>query len=574
MKMLRSLLLAALTAALMAPALAAEVVEGDGSWCGTGRITFELSRARDEFQERRLRREAPGGVLRPKSPTIYQDGQIAIIENDGSLLSLPNAFDLQGASMQFLRRPKGMSAVRSHLDFKSTLGTRLELGDDASVLVELPEGFAYPFGDEVYTEAWVNSNGSLTFGEAAPAAASYDVSSFLNGPPRIAPFYADLDPSAATGEGGVYLNFLPGRVRLTWLDVPAFGTTNRNTVQVTLFTTGRVTFVFGDTVELDRAVVGVQAFSEGQIHLMDYDEELPFRPQRVAIAEEFSPDSTSLNDLAISRAFFQGFQDRYSHLVIWLDFPYVIPGAFAFHQLVKNEGQGYGRNVVDRTAFYGSPGNLESYVQMGSLARYHEDPNRVFRGGLYSTLGLIGHEAGHRWLAFARFRDSSGQTSDRLLGRQKAHWSFMMHSAGSFDEGNWLVDHGDGTFTTTDKASTRYSELDQYLMGLRPASAVPDFFYVTSSQAVATDPPRLDYTFAGTRHDVSVDDVIAVHGPRAPASGQAPRTFRMAFVLVTDGGPPSPESIAQLDLYRHRWISKFQEATDNRATVATGLFPK
>ncbi|MCP4658141.1 MAG: hypothetical protein GY856_22245, partial [bacterium] len=132
------------------------------SWCGSEISRLVISVARHQQFERRLERErrlvrAAGAA--PEAPfDAYQVGQIAVIEDNGSLLSEANPFDLAGEAMQFLRRPnQSMSAVRFTRGIKTPLGTRLALGDDDSVEVEFPPDFQFPFGEEVYRSVLVNS---------------------------------------------------------------------------------------------------------------------------------------------------------------------------------------------------------------------------------------------------------------------------------------------------------------------------------------------------------------------------------------------------------------------------------
>ena len=54
------------------------------------------------------------------------------------------------------------------------------------------------------------------------------------------------------------------------------------------------------------------------------------------------------------------------------------------------------------------------------------------------------------------FRDHTGATSDALLGRDDAHWSFFFNSDASVMEGNDIEDQGGGQFRTID-AVKRYS---------------------------------------------------------------------------------------------------------------------
>ena len=112
--------------------------------------------------------------------------------------------------------------------------------------------------------------------------------------------------------------------------------------------------------------------------------------------------------------------------------------------------------------------------------KYPDDPNARVPGiGENSTLSVLGQEVGHRWLAFLNFRDHNGRTSQSLLGRGEAHWSFFFDSDASVMEGNDIEDLGGGSFRTVATVQ-RYSALDQYAMGLLRDSEVPPFFWVES----------------------------------------------------------------------------------------------
>ncbi len=82
-------------------------------------------------------------------------------------------------------------------------GEPVFLGDEDNIEIVLPEPYAF-LGNE-YTSVFLNSNGTLTFEEptAFPGGSDFQVSvpAFLDGPPRIAPLWADLDPSGTFGFG-------------------------------------------------------------------------------------------------------------------------------------------------------------------------------------------------------------------------------------------------------------------------------------------------------------------------------------------------------------------------------------
>lgn len=561
---------------LAAPAGAATAP--DAPWCGTAPAGFAIAAAEHDY----LARERAAGRLPVKSHgTVRQVGHVAIFEDDGSLFIAPKTVDLQHVSMQYLRRPKGLGVVRSALDFKPVLGTRLGLGDDDSFLVHFPEGFRYPFGEQVYDRVWVNSDGNLTFGEPDSATTPRSLARFLDGPPRIAPLFADLDPTAATGAGGVYLHFLSGRVRVTWYEVPEIGTRNRNSVQITLFTTGRVTFVYGAEVQASEAIVGVNPFAGAEpLHLMDYNAELPFPPDRVAIAEWFPAASPQLDRLSIGVRFLQHFRDVYDQLVVWYSFPKSLgSGVLGRALTLKNDVGGIGEDVFDLSDLAGSRGQLQSLIEMaGSVVDdYPIDPDeRKFRSG-ESTMSLVAHEVGHRWLARLRFRDSRGQISTAMLGRQESHWSFFLDSDASVMEGNEIVDNGDGTFRTLNPVAVRYSALDQYAMGLIPPSRVPPFFLVANPQSVFEpgSNPRGGVPLRGDRLNLTIADVIAAEGPRVPPFAEAPKVFRVAFVLVGEpGAAVTAEAAWRLDAFRERFETFFSEATAGNGRVTTKLVPR
>jgi hypothetical protein len=189
---------------------------------------------------------------------------------------------------------------------------------------------------------------------------------------------------------------------------------------------------------------------------------------------------------------------------------------------------------------------------------------------------VLGQEVGHRWLAFLEFRDRTGQRSQALLGRGLAHWSFFFDSDASVMEGNDIEDLGGGSFRTTASVQ-RYSQLDQYAMGLLTESQVPSFFYVESPTNVvpsrdAESAPRVGVTFNGTRRDVLIQDVVAIEGPRIPSAADSSKVHRQAFIyLLSAGRSQDASQIDKADRIRRQWEPFFQQATDGRMRADTRL---
>ena len=143
----------------------------------------------------------------------------------------PNAFDLRSAAFLFARNGSGGYDVRpSTRAFLSSVGDKISLGDDASARIALP--FTFPYYSGRYTEAFLNSDGNVTFVSEDHASTDRNVARFLTGPPRVAPIFADLNPSKA---GGVFRRTDGDALVITWCDVLEFDSaSNRVNVQLRL----------------------------------------------------------------------------------------------------------------------------------------------------------------------------------------------------------------------------------------------------------------------------------------------------------------------------------------------------
>src|SRR5690606_22903608 len=132
------------------------------------------------------------------------------------------------------------------------------------------------------------------------------------------------------------------------------------------------------------------------------------------VGERFSADP-QLDTVAVIRKFFATHPDSYDQLILWTD-TRLVRDAFAFETTIKNEIEGVDFQVFDAASEFGCAGGLRSYVVMDFLGTYPDDPSQRVLGE-YSTLGVLAHEVGHRWLAFLDIRDHTGVQSGVLLGR-------------------------------------------------------------------------------------------------------------------------------------------------------------
>lgn len=550
---------------LLASGPLAGITIPDHPWCGTSRSGFAAQAAIHRDQQRRLERS---GTQALSAIQAERAGDVAVLIDDGSLIVQPNPLDLGNLAIQYTPQKKGGYVVSpSDAVLGEEIGERIALSDDDSHQVSLPKKFRFRFFGKLQKRLFVHSDGNLTFSAPDAASTARDLARLISGPPRIAPLFGDLNPEAASGEAGVYVLTSDKKIVVTWRDVPEFESSNRNTFQVVLFADGRITFAFG-TLQAREAVVGLAPGNGGNVQLLDYTAGLPSGVLKSGIAERFAT-ARSFDHLAVARAFFREFADDYDHLIVFLDFPLSLGGAFAFESTVKNDISGIGVPVFDNTAQAGSRGRLRSFVQMGSLSRYPDDPEAQFLG-TNNTLDILGQEAGHRWLSFLRFVDGNGAVSNALLGRDESHWSFCHNSLASDMEGNEWQETGGNRFTAV-RATDRYSPLDQYAMGLIGASEVPPF-YLVGDCANPSGAPAVGASIQGPRIDVTIDQVIAVEGARSPDFRKAPHTFGMAFILVSESGRfPSDTSIAKVDRIRAAWEPYFAAATDGNGSVRTEL---
>jgi hypothetical protein len=520
-----------------------------------------------------LHQSRQGRIPRSESLTPGRNtadvGDIAIVQDEGDLIESPNNYDLRNLGLRFTRNSAGGYDVR-RIDgaFRTTLGTRLTLTDDDSRQVNVPFNFSY-YG-RPQTTAFVNSDGNVTFEEDEHASTDRNVARMLTGPPRVSPFFADLD--ATTGSGRVFANAASDQYTVTWCNVRGFDTTRTVTTQMTLLPDGTIEMQYGD-VNLAEAIVGLSPGRTGAFTTVNLSDTGPTNGGSGAIGERFA-DKAQLDTVEVARKFYRSHPDNYDQLVIWTDAT-VIDNAFAFESTVANEIRGIGVEQFDASRDFGSGGRLRSFLMMDFVGKYPDDPLQKFLGE-NNTVSVLGQETGHRWLAFLEFRNQSGQPSQALLGRDKAHWSFFFDSDASVMEGNDIEDLGGGSFRTI-AAVQRYSRLDQYAMGLIPESQVPSFFFVDSPTNVAgsrtaSSAPAVGVTFNGTRRDVLISDVTAVLGPRVPSSADSPRVHRQAFILVVGSGrSPDSGQISKLDRIRRAWEPFFLQATDGRMQAITSL---
>lgn len=132
------------------------------SFCGTypGRVYDELRKAKELRLLMEGKRYRP--ALSARSSVTGDIGNIAVIEDDGSIVSPANPFDLAGQVLKAIPSGAGTYTLsRQTGNVNQNLGTRLPLTDDDSI--SFPVGFQFPFFGTRYGSVFINSDGNITF---------------------------------------------------------------------------------------------------------------------------------------------------------------------------------------------------------------------------------------------------------------------------------------------------------------------------------------------------------------------------------------------------------------------------
>jgi len=557
------------------PALAADAP----ALCSTHRTNLadqlNLHRKSTRALERARRLRAYAAV--PERPAYAADfGNVAVLDSSGGVVAEPNSFDLEGRGLLFTRENAGYRLAASANAFsqaEADAGAALALGDDDAALVQL--NFAMPFFG-AYDAIWVHSDGSITFWEPDAATAARSLGRLAGGPPRIAPLFADLDPSAG---GSVRVYHGQNFVTVTWLDVPQYSSSGfgpKQRVQLRLHSSGAIEFLYAQ-VSVSDAVVG---YSPGRLS----------SPLEVAplgdsagklfaggVAERFGT-SSAIDIIRVAQRFYETHDDAYDYLVIFNTMGIAVaPGALANMTPVRTKVRGIGDELLDAGARFGSHYRLQAVLNMGPTSTYPTDPYLPvgYRGLVTgdNTMTLLGHETGHLFLALASVRDGDARP---MLGAQNAHWSFNFNSEASLLEGNRIEDRGaDSEFRYLTTGTVEgYSPLDQYLMGLLPPEDVGPMFAVHPSAINPARLPQKGILFNGSRLDITMDGLIAAEGRRIPDHTVAQSRFRFAFIVITaEGAEPSAAAIEQMETYRSEFEPYFNSVSGGRAWADTSLRP-
>ncbi|HKQ80222.1 MAG TPA: hypothetical protein VJ810_41400 [Blastocatellia bacterium] len=567
-----------------------------------------------EINRRRLAETHSLGAEALTADFINQDiNDISVIQDDGRVIFPSNQFDLNARAVQFTPSLSGYRITTGAASFDNNLGPKLDFtvapavnpkagtdpGDDAYIVRDF--AFNFSFFGMPYNSVAISSNGYLTFRPAGVSQQEFDdgaVSSiaslgeFQLGLPRIAPYWHDLDARAAqtTGAAGVFFQQLSDRMLITWNNIRDFPNdpsidNGVHRFQVTLFSDGRILFTYASAQLTSQALAGITPGLTDNIPALVNLNSPPSSVFTSAVGEFFST-SLMIDTIGAAQAFYATHpgRDVYDFVYLVTDFNFDLGNAFAFYLPLRNDANGIGQPVgMSPVASEINSQRIQGILNLSNIStQYPDSPvTRFPQAGFNHALSIMGQEQGHRWLTYINFPDANPRL---LLGRDNAHWSFFLSIPSSMSnpaaprsssaEGNVWRDNGNGTFTSINLIDG-FSRLDQYLMGLRPASDVPDTFVIANpsgTSATREFNPFPNVTVNGVRQNVTINQIIQSNGARNPDSTNAPKNFRAAVVLLTQqGSQPSAATIEKITRFRLAWESYFRQSTDSLGSINTGL---
>ena len=152
-----------------------------------------------------------------------------------------------------------------------------------------------------------------------------------------------------------------------------------------------------------------------------------------------------------------------------------------------------------------------------------------------------------------------------VLELEGGHWAPLSDVNGRLGGGkrNGITDLGNGTFNAvrSDTSVITLADIEMYLAGLWPKEKVQPFHWVRNAEWISQSEDLKSDVYSGDELvTVTIDDVIAEHGPREPDSSKSLRDFRLLPIIVTD------VALTPGDWDFYRWqLASFQAATPQPA---------
>lgn len=289
----------------------------------------------------------------------------------------------------------------------------LPLGDDDNTHVFIAH--AFPFNGTAWTDFYVNSDGSITFGSSSSLSTGRNLGRVFSSPPMITPLLTDLDNTCSVPGNGIFFFSSLTQTIITWKAVPHFArsgtscgvlTGNENTFQIVLFPSGLFEFRYGsmDVVTLTSGASGTDSVTAvtrgpGQYSpatYVDFPTLTSVAVQLGTVAEYWSALGVDFQSIALDQGvakFYATHGDLYDAVLnMHVGFGVVLD------TLVDGNGGNFNRRALQRTLglgerggyssapSYGNKVEVESVINLRNLERLRGMSETDMREGVYAKM--------------------------------------------------------------------------------------------------------------------------------------------------------------------------------------------
>ena len=214
-------------------------------------------------------------------------------------------------------------------------------------------------------------------------------------------------------------------------------------------------------------------------------------------------DSQDFAIVKAARLFYQHFRDVYDGLSFAMQRYVLAPDYAAFHQMVRNQVSGIGRPLFNNAPTYGSGGKLKAF--------------EIYRASHIATNSTSIHEAMHQWADYFGLAKMAGYTPGGTSRRAPFPARKLC-----------------GGRPPRMPSPIKQHPLHLYAMGKGNADAVPNLVVFENqtkfgSSVAAPDPKTM---LSGASRVVTINDIIAMHGPRI---GPRQNVWRRATIVISVG---------------------------------------
>jgi hypothetical protein len=269
----------------------------------------------------------------------------------------------------------------------------------------------------------------------------------------------------------------------------------------------------------DRLAVRAMSAAVGHVPIVQIDAAAQYSSHVVNLVV---PDGIDRQPTA-ARLFYSHFGDDYEQLAfVFREHDFALGGS-AGHSPVQNRISGINLPLQNRSNYFGSAGRLEGTSDYGFTL----------------DNDVVNHELSHQWGHYFDWERIIGIRGFGIHAPVWGHLESLLTNNSIINANQLLRPLGGGEWEVVRAPEpTRNPPIHAYAMGLIHASAVPPMdIFEDQNRPRLRDGMRI----SGTTRRATIDQVIAVHGPRV---GPIVTSVRQATILLSRDALATPEEMA------------------------------